>query len=108
MGNSPSSATSEPLVGGDRRASTPQWFVILTCVCVCPTDHCYKRFSEHYVRLTGGKEAFSIAKGDWFAFHSPFTKLVQKSFARLLLNDFLSEQHPDTSEGLYAGLKDFV
>ena len=76
---------------------------------VCAADHCYKRFCERYLKCTGGKEAFSIARGDWFAFHSPFTKLVQKSFARLLLNDFLSEQSPDTSEeGLYAGLGSFL
>ena len=27
---------------------------------------------------------------DWFAFHSPFCKLVQKGFARLMLSDFVS------------------
>lgn len=76
---------------------------------VCAADHCYKRFCERFLKCTGGKEAFSIDRGDWFAFHSPFTKLVQKSFARLLLNDFLSEQSPDTSEeGLYAGLSSFL
>lgn len=77
--------------------------------CVCATDHCYRRFCERYLKCSGGKEAFSIAKSDWFAFHSPYTKLVQKSFARLLLNDFLSEQSPDTSEtGLYAGLSSYM
>jgi len=33
---------------------------------------------------------------DFAAFHSPFNKLVQKSFARLLYNDFLD--NPDAPE----------
>ena len=78
-------------------------------MCVCTTDHCYKRFCERYIQHSGGQETFSLAKADWLAFHSPYTKLVQKSFARLLLNDFLSEQSPDTSEeGLYTGLSSFL
>ncbi|XP_070602963.1 hydroxymethylglutaryl-CoA synthase, mitochondrial-like isoform X2 [Erythrolamprus reginae] len=40
-------------------------------------------------------------------FHTPFCKLVQKSFARILLNDFLASNKPDTDSGIYKGLKDF-
>nr|DAD18746.1 TPA_asm: hypothetical protein HUJ06_020209 [Nelumbo nucifera] len=35
-----------------------------------------------------GKQ-FSISDADYFVFHSPYNKLVQKSFARLYFNDFL-------------------
>ncbi|KAL8064310.1 hypothetical protein ABFX02_01G081200 [Erythranthe guttata] len=34
-----------------------------------------------------GKQ-FSINDADYFVFHSPYNKLVQKSFSRLLFNDF--------------------
>lgn len=40
-------------------------------------------------------------------FHSPYCKLVQKSLARLMLNDFLSHPSPDTQAGLFAGLEAF-
>ena len=35
------------------------------------------------------QQAQSLDTLDYFVFHSPFTKLVQKSFARLAFNDFL-------------------
>ncbi|KAG6520735.1 hypothetical protein ZIOFF_017795 [Zingiber officinale] len=35
-----------------------------------------------------GKQ-FSISDSDYFVFHSPYNKLVQKGFARLYFNDFL-------------------
>lgn len=96
-------------LGGCRRWPHTLHCTVSPMVCVCATDHCYKRFRERYLKYSGDKQAFSLAKADWFAFHSPYTKLVQKSFARLLLNDFLSEEAPDTSEkGMYAGLSTFL
>nr|AHK61014.1 3-hydroxy-3-methylglutaryl-coenzyme A synthase [Aquilaria sinensis] len=50
-------------------------------------DLCYKHLSEKYEKLEGKK--FSVSDVDYFVFHSPYNKLVQKSFARLLFNDFL-------------------
>ncbi|XP_052171257.1 hydroxymethylglutaryl-CoA synthase-like [Diospyros lotus] len=50
-------------------------------------DSCYKRFCHKYEKLEG--KQFSVADGDYFVFHSPYNKLVQKSFARLLFNDYL-------------------
>ncbi|PSR91525.1 Hydroxymethylglutaryl-CoA synthase [Actinidia chinensis var. chinensis] len=49
-------------------------------------DSCYNRFCNKYEKLEG--KQFSVADGDYFVFHSPYNKLVQKSFARLLFNDF--------------------
>ncbi|MED6207454.1 hypothetical protein PIB30_035933 [Stylosanthes scabra] len=50
-------------------------------------DSCYKVFCEKYEKLEG--KPFSIADSDYFVFHSPYNKLVQKSFGRLYYNDFL-------------------
>eukprot|EP00118_Oscarella_pearsei_P025336 m.308008 g.308008 ORF g.308008 m.308008 type:complete len:463 (+) comp43233_c0_seq1:409-1797(+) len=66
-------------------------------------DKCYQRF-------TSGREGkpLTLDDLDYVCFHSPFTRLVQKSFARLMLNDFLLEKSPDTSAGKYAGLESFL
>nr|AQZ26753.1 3-hydroxy-3-methylglutaryl-CoA synthase [Eucommia ulmoides] len=50
-------------------------------------DSCYNRLCNKYKKLEG--KQFSVADADYFVFHSPYNKLVQKSFARLLFNDFL-------------------
>ena len=65
-------------------------------------DQCYQRYGE---RAGSGDTPFTISDVDYFVFHSPFTKLVQKSLARLKLNDFLREPNPDTNKGSkYAGM----
>ena len=52
-------------------------------------------------------EGVSLLNGaDGFIFHQPYYKLVMKSFARLLLNDFLADHDPDY-KGRYAGLEAF-
>ncbi|MQM14064.1 hypothetical protein Taro_046997 [Colocasia esculenta] len=50
-------------------------------------DACYKHFCEKFEKFEG--KQFSIVEADYFVFHSPYNKLVQKSFARLLFNDFV-------------------
>ncbi|GMH29807.1 hypothetical protein Nepgr_031650 [Nepenthes gracilis] len=50
-------------------------------------DSCYKRFCINYEKIQG--KQFSLNEANFFAFHSPYNKLVQKSFARLFFNDFL-------------------
>ncbi|KAK1325425.1 Hydroxymethylglutaryl-CoA synthase [Acorus calamus] len=50
-------------------------------------DSCYNRFCSKFHKFKG--KPFSIADADYFVFHSPYNKLVQKSFARLYYNDFL-------------------
>ncbi|WOG87158.1 hypothetical protein DCAR_0206381 [Daucus carota subsp. sativus] len=50
-------------------------------------DSCYKRYCQKYEKLEG--KQFSMDDADYFVFHSPYNKLVQKSFARLMFNDFL-------------------
>ncbi|KAK8935754.1 Hydroxymethylglutaryl-CoA synthase [Platanthera zijinensis] len=50
-------------------------------------DLCYKRYRDKYEKFEG--KPFSLSEADSFVFHSPYNKLVQKSFARLYFNDFL-------------------
>ncbi|GLJ29332.1 hypothetical protein SUGI_0578460 [Cryptomeria japonica] len=49
-------------------------------------DSCYKRLCNKFEKEE--KRQFSLLDADYVAFHSPYNKLVQKSFARLLFNDF--------------------
>ncbi|KAJ3692686.1 hypothetical protein LUZ60_011781 [Juncus effusus] len=50
-------------------------------------DMCYRRFCDKYEKLEG--KQFSVSDADYFVFHSPYNKLVQKSFARIYYNDVL-------------------
>jgi hydroxymethylglutaryl-CoA synthase len=50
-------------------------------------DACYKQFCHKYEKIEG--KPFSLSDADYVVFHSPYNKLVQKSFARLAYNDFL-------------------
>ncbi|XP_010533729.1 PREDICTED: hydroxymethylglutaryl-CoA synthase-like [Tarenaya hassleriana] len=50
-------------------------------------DSCYKTLCNKYEKLEG--KQFSLDEADFFVFHSPYNKLVQKSFARLLYNEFM-------------------
>ncbi|XP_064980043.1 hydroxymethylglutaryl-CoA synthase-like isoform X2 [Musa acuminata AAA Group] len=50
-------------------------------------DSCYKCFCSKFEKFEG--KQFSISDADYFVFHSPYNKLVQKSFARLYFNDYL-------------------
>lgn len=70
-------------------------------------DKCYEAYTQRATQ-TGiiGENASLIDSADAFVFHSPYCKLVQKSFARVFLNDFLKEPSPDFS-GRYAGLESF-
>uniref|UniRef100_A0A7N0RDE9 Hydroxymethylglutaryl-CoA synthase n=1 Tax=Kalanchoe fedtschenkoi TaxID=63787 RepID=A0A7N0RDE9_KALFE len=52
-------------------------------------DSCYKRFCAKYEKFEG--KQFSVSDASYFVFHSPYNKLVQKSFARLLFNDYLRD-----------------
>ncbi|KAL3689762.1 hypothetical protein R1sor_016071 [Riccia sorocarpa] len=50
-------------------------------------DLCYRRFAEKFQKKEG--RTFSLQDVDHVVCHSPYNKLVQKSFARLVYNDFL-------------------
>ena len=66
-------------------------------------DICYQRFAS---KAGTAGAPFTIHDASFFSFHSPFARLVQKSLARLKLNDFMADPSPDMSEGgVYAGLE---
>ncbi|XP_027719241.1 hydroxymethylglutaryl-CoA synthase, cytoplasmic isoform X2 [Vombatus ursinus] len=72
-------------------------------------DRCYAVY-RNKIRAKWQKEGndrdFTLNDFGFMIFHSPYCKLVQKSLARLLLNDFLSDQNRDKS-GMYSGLEAF-
>ncbi|XP_032826628.1 hydroxymethylglutaryl-CoA synthase, cytoplasmic-like [Petromyzon marinus] len=69
--------------------------------------HTYRRKAQAQWQKDGVERHFTLADFDHMVFHSPYCKLVQKSVARLALNDFLSEPSSDTEQGPYAGLDAF-
>lgn len=52
-------------------------------------DQCYKLY------LSKCPDNFNLNKFDSFIFHTPYCKLVQKSLARLYLNDFINSKSKD-------------
>ena len=68
-------------------------------------DKCYEQLAQ---KSSSKGANFTLDSAEYFCFHSPFTKLVQKSLARLMLNDFLKESTPETGDGgKYAGLEKY-
>jgi len=68
-------------------------------------DQCYQLYKHKAARLSNNKTGHDTAPSpvslDTFGailFHSPFCKLVQKSFARLCLNDFLEASEEDKED----------
>ncbi|GAA6007870.1 hypothetical protein JCM10207_004907 [Rhodosporidiobolus poonsookiae] len=53
-------------------------------------DHFRAKESKRLGNAKGDKKDVSIQDFDYFCFHSPYGKLVQKGFARLAYNDYLS------------------
>lgn len=70
-------------------------------------DRCYQDFqhrAQSILNKDKPNERFSLDSLDAFVFHSPYCKLVQKSLARLVLNDFLLDPNPDF-RNKYSGLE---
>lgn len=58
-------------------------------------DNCYRGY-KHRFKKSHGQEISLVEHGiDFLVFHAPYNKLVQKSFARVLYNDYL--QSPNHS-----------
>lgn len=77
-------------------------------------DKCYQLFAQKIDsqerRVNGGDSAsgkvMSVDDFDGILLHSPYGKLVQKSIARLILNEFLRDPNPDY-EVKYKGLEPY-
>lgn len=67
-------------------------------------DECYKRFRVRASAKDGAP--FTVAESTDFAlFHAPFNKMVQKAFARLMYNDFLTTE--PGSDPFYANVEQY-
>lgn len=60
-------------------------------------DRCYQLFCQK--REKSGSPV-TLAYFDFFCFHAPYCKLVQKSLARICLNDFLKKGEVETPDSL--------
>lgn len=58
-------------------------------------DDCYTRFITKSQKVRS--KNVTIGNVDHFLFHSPYNKLVQKSFARMVYHDMLSGAHVDSA-----------
>lgn len=84
-------------------------------ICICfyktpfslglPNYFYYYSSLNYFTWAAGISKLCTLEDFQFMIFHTPFCKLVQKSFARILLNDFLASHKPDS--GIYKGLKDF-
>ncbi|KAJ3415713.1 hypothetical protein HDV05_004391 [Chytridiales sp. JEL 0842] len=52
-------------------------------------DRCTNGYANKLAKLTGKTDTPITEAADFFLFHSPYTKLVQKSFARIAFTDYL-------------------
>uniref|UniRef100_A0A8C6T0J0 Hydroxymethylglutaryl-CoA synthase n=1 Tax=Neogobius melanostomus TaxID=47308 RepID=A0A8C6T0J0_9GOBI len=70
-------------------------------------DRCYSVYRNKIHaqwQREGLEKHFNLEDFGYLVFHSPYCKLVQKSLARLMLNDFLSHPNPNTETGPFTGL----
>ncbi|GAQ90489.1 hydroxymethylglutaryl-CoA synthase [Klebsormidium nitens] len=68
-------------------------------------DKCYTRLAAKYEKRHSG-EAFSLEHVGYVCFHSPYNKLVQKSYARLVYQDFSRGAGPPDVQAALAPFKD--
>jgi hydroxymethylglutaryl-CoA synthase len=61
-------------------------------------DTCYQRYKAKYAARHPTAPAVTVDHFDYFAFHTPYNKLTQKGFARILFMDFLAS--PGSNEAL--------
>ncbi|XP_066507839.1 hydroxymethylglutaryl-CoA synthase, cytoplasmic isoform X2 [Hoplias malabaricus] len=73
-------------------------------------DRCYSVYRNKIQaqwQREGLERRLSLDEFGYVVFHSPYCKLVQKSLARLLLNDYLYHPNPNTESGPFSGLEAF-
>lgn len=61
-------------------------------------DYCYEGYSQKFNKITG--TPFTLSAIDYYVAHSPYHKIVQQGYARLIFNEFL--ENPDNPQ--YASL----
>ena len=74
-------------------------------------DKCYQGFKtkvEQHRKNANDSGRVCLDHFDYMVFHVPFSRLCQKSLARLMLNDFLQETKTGSAKcGKYEALSDF-
>nr|CAD7263735.1 unnamed protein product [Timema shepardi] len=66
-----------------------------------------KSKAQKAIQVDGGKEAIRLKHLDAMLFHSPYCKLVQKSLARLVLNDYVLTSKNELA-AKFPGLENFA
>lgn len=66
-------------------------------------DKCYERYRAKYAAKNPKATAVTVDHFDFFAFHSPYNKLVQKGFARFLYMDAMAAK----DDAMYSDVKCF-
>ena len=64
-------------------------------------DNCYRLYHQKYQRLHPKADIVGLNQFDALVFHTPYCKLVQKSLARISLNDFLLTTDVEKRKKLY-------
>lgn len=67
-------------------------------------DKCYHLYKSKAKKIGISDNKCLLDSADGFIFHSPYCKLVQKSFARLMVNDLWDDPEPDFTQK-YKGLE---
>ena len=68
-------------------------------------DTCYQRYKTKYAAKHPNEAVLTVDHFDYFAFHSPYNKLVQKGFGRFLLVD--SREAGEENNEKYSSVKQF-
>jgi hydroxymethylglutaryl-CoA synthase len=68
-------------------------------------DTCYERYCAKYAAKHPKASAVTVDHFDYFAFHSPYNKLVQKGFARFLYVDSIAAK--DKDDAMYSEVRCF-
>jgi len=64
-------------------------------------DNCYRLYYEKYQKQYPQAKSIGLNQFDALIFHTPYCKLVQKSLARISLNDFLLTTDPEQRKQMY-------
>jgi hydroxymethylglutaryl-CoA synthase len=64
-------------------------------------DNCYRLYHQKYQRLHPEADVVGLNQFDALVFHTPYCKLVQKSLARISLNDFLLTSNEEKRKAAY-------
>lgn len=69
-------------------------------------DNCYQLYCNKYQKENPDAKIIGLKQFDALVFHTPYCKLVQKSLARIALNDFLMTKNSDERKVTYPAFHD--